>query len=40
MIPLGGSGRPEDVADAMALLISERARWVTGRNARATGGLV
>ncbi|GAA2345259.1 hypothetical protein GCM10009854_22510 [Saccharopolyspora halophila] len=40
MIPLGRLARPADVADAVALLIGERARWVTGQNVRVTGGPV
>jgi 3-oxoacyl-[acyl-carrier protein] reductase len=38
--PLGRLGRPEDVADAVALLVSDSARWVTMQNVRATGGIV
>jgi 3-oxoacyl-[acyl-carrier protein] reductase len=38
--PLGRLGRPEDVADAVALLVSPDAHWVTMQNVRATGGIV
>jgi 3-oxoacyl-[acyl-carrier protein] reductase len=38
--PLGRLGRPEDVADAVALLVSPDAHWVTMQNVRATGGVV
>jgi 3-oxoacyl-[acyl-carrier protein] reductase len=38
--PLGRLGRPEDIASAVALLVSEDAHWVTGQNLRATGGMV
>jgi 3-oxoacyl-[acyl-carrier protein] reductase len=38
--PLGRLGQPEDIADAVALLVSEDARWVTMQNIRATGGIV
>ncbi|MEB3367526.1 SDR family oxidoreductase [Saccharopolyspora mangrovi] len=40
MIPLGRLGTPEDVADVVAFLVSDAARWVTGQNVRVTGGLV
>ncbi|RRO18155.1 SDR family oxidoreductase [Saccharopolyspora rhizosphaerae] len=40
MTPLGRLGAPEDVADVVAFLVSEEARWVTGQNLRVTGGLV
>jgi 3-oxoacyl-[acyl-carrier protein] reductase len=32
-------GRPEDIADVVAFLASERARWVTGQAIGASGGL-
>ncbi|NEC91787.1 SDR family oxidoreductase [Streptomyces sp. SID12501] len=35
---LGRVGRPEDVADIVAFLASDDARWVTGQNIDATGG--
>jgi 3-oxoacyl-[acyl-carrier protein] reductase len=38
--PLGRLGQPEDIADAVALLVSDDARWVTMQNIRATGGIV
>lgn len=37
--PLGRLGLPEDVADVVALLVSGDARWITGQNIPATGGL-
>lgn len=37
-IPLGRIGRPEDVADALVLLASEQARWVTGQVLHVGGG--
>lgn len=40
MTPLGRLGRPEDVADAVAFLCSEDARWVTGQVLPVTGGLL
>ncbi len=32
-------GQPADVADVVALLVSADARWLTGQNIRASGGL-
>jgi 3-oxoacyl-[acyl-carrier protein] reductase len=32
-------GEPEDIADVVAFLVSDDARWVTGQNIRANGGL-
>lgn len=38
--PLGRLGQPADVADAVALLVSDDARWVTGQRLGANGGIV
>jgi 3-oxoacyl-[acyl-carrier protein] reductase len=38
--PLGRLGQPQDIADAIAMLVSDNARWITGQNIRATGGIV
>jgi 3-oxoacyl-[acyl-carrier protein] reductase len=38
--PLGRLGQPADVADAVALLVSEDAHWITGQHIRANGGIV
>jgi len=38
--PLGRLGQPNDIADAIALLVSDDAGWITGQNIRATGGIV
>ncbi|MGB3636153.1 MAG: glucose 1-dehydrogenase [Rivularia sp. (in: cyanobacteria)] len=38
--PLGRLGEPSDIASAVALLVSEDARWITGQNIRVTGGIV
>ncbi|MBG7700306.1 SDR family oxidoreductase [Streptomyces sp. MC1] len=35
---LGRAGRPQDVADVVAFLASEDARWITGTSVDATGG--
>lgn len=35
---LGRIGRPEDIADAVALLARPEARWITGHVLDATGG--
>jgi 3-oxoacyl-[acyl-carrier protein] reductase len=40
LTPLGRVGDPEDIADVVAFLVSPDARWLTGQNIRATGGLV
>ncbi|BAZ48585.1 short-chain dehydrogenase/reductase SDR [Nostoc sp. NIES-4103] len=40
MSPLGRLGRPADVADVVAFLVSEEARWLTGQNIQAGGGAV
>ena len=38
--PSGRLGAPEDVADVVAWLASDAARWVTGQTIHANGGLV
>lgn len=38
--PLGRLGKPEDIADVVAFLCSDAARWITGQNIRATGGII
>lgn len=40
LTPLGRLGRPDDIADVIAFLASEEARWITGQNIRAGGGVV
>jgi 3-oxoacyl-[acyl-carrier protein] reductase len=35
--PMGGLGSPEDVADVVVFLASDRSRWVNGENVRADG---
>lgn len=37
-IPLGRLGRPEDIADAIVFLASERADWLTGQVLKVSGG--
>jgi 3-oxoacyl-[acyl-carrier protein] reductase len=37
---LGRLGEPADIADVVAFLAGPDARWVTGQNIRATGGLL
>ncbi|GAA4203259.1 SDR family NAD(P)-dependent oxidoreductase [Actinocatenispora rupis] len=39
LTPLRRIGTPEDVADAVAMLLGPDARWITGQNVRASGGL-
>ena len=38
--PLGRLGRPEDVAEAVAFLASEKAAFITGQVLAADGGFV
>ncbi len=38
--PIGRLGQPADIADAIALLVSDDARWITGQSIRANGGIV
>jgi 3-oxoacyl-[acyl-carrier protein] reductase len=40
MAALGRLGQPQDIADVVALLVSEDAHWITGQNIRANGGLI
>ncbi len=37
--PLGRAGQPDDIADVVAFLASDAARWVTGEEITASGGL-
>lgn len=37
--PLGRMGEPEDIADIVAFLASDQARWVTGQTLHAGGGM-
>ena len=40
LIPLGQLGTPDDVADAVAFLASEAARYITGQTINVCGGMV
>jgi 3-oxoacyl-[acyl-carrier protein] reductase len=40
MIPLGAAGKPEDVAEAVAFLASDAARYITGQVINVDGGIV
>lgn len=40
MTPLGRVGLPPDIADVIAFLASDDARWITGQNIRVGGGVV
>ncbi|WP_165235921.1 SDR family oxidoreductase [Aquisphaera insulae] len=40
MAAFGRLGRPEDIADVVAFLASDEARWISGQNVRANGGLI
>ena len=35
-----GSGQPEDIADAVAFLASDEARFITGQTLNVDGGMV
>ena len=37
--PLGRAGRPDDIADVVAFLASDEARWLTGEVITASGGI-
>lgn len=39
LTPLGRAGKPEEIAAAVAWLCTEDARWITGQNIQAGGGL-
>ncbi|MGH3841856.1 MAG: SDR family oxidoreductase [Pseudonocardiaceae bacterium] len=39
MTALGRPGRPGDIADAVAFLASDDARWITGQTLEVNGGL-
>ncbi|MBB3207371.1 3-oxoacyl-[acyl-carrier protein] reductase [Rhodopirellula rubra] len=40
MTALGRLGQPSDIADAIAMLVSADAGWITGQNIRVNGGLM
>jgi 3-oxoacyl-[acyl-carrier protein] reductase len=40
MAALGRLGQPQDIADVVAMLCTEDARWITGQNVRANGGTI
>jgi 3-oxoacyl-[acyl-carrier protein] reductase len=40
MAALERLGQPADIADVVALLASDEARWITGQNIRANGGMI
>ena len=40
MTPLGRLGQPADVADVVVMLAGPDARWLTGQNIRANGGVL
>jgi 3-oxoacyl-[acyl-carrier protein] reductase len=39
MSPLKRLGLPKDIADVVAFVVSEEARWLTGQNIHASGGI-
>ena len=40
MTPLKRLGKPQDIADVVAFVVSEQGRWLTGQTLQASGGLV
>jgi 3-oxoacyl-[acyl-carrier protein] reductase len=40
MTPLRRLGKPGDIADVVAFLVSDEARWLTGQTIQASGGVV
>jgi 3-oxoacyl-[acyl-carrier protein] reductase len=40
MTPLRRLGKPGDIADVVAFLVSDEARWLTGQTVHASGGVV
>jgi 3-oxoacyl-[acyl-carrier protein] reductase len=40
MTPLGRLGKPRDIADVVAFIVSDQARWLTGQTIHASGGVV
>jgi 3-oxoacyl-[acyl-carrier protein] reductase len=40
MTPLRRLGKPEDIADVVAFLVSDAARWLTGQTIQASGSVV
>jgi NAD(P)-dependent dehydrogenase (short-subunit alcohol dehydrogenase family) len=38
-VPLGRLGSPDDVAEVVALLASDRGKWMTGANILVDGGM-
>jgi 3-oxoacyl-[acyl-carrier protein] reductase len=40
MTPLARLGRPEDIAEAIAFLVSQGARWITRQNVAVDGGII
>jgi 3-oxoacyl-[acyl-carrier protein] reductase len=40
MTPLGRPGQPEEIAEVVAFLVSDPARWINRQNIVADGGIV
>lgn len=40
LIPMGSYGKPEDVADAVLFLVSNKARYITGQVLNVDGGMI
>jgi enoyl-[acyl-carrier protein] reductase III len=39
LVPLGAMARPEEIADVIVFLASDRSRFITGEVVHANGGL-
>jgi len=40
MSPLKRLGTPKDIADVVAFVVTDQARWITGQTIHASGGMV
>jgi NAD(P)-dependent dehydrogenase (short-subunit alcohol dehydrogenase family) len=40
LTPLARLGQPDDIAEAIAFLVSDNARWITRQNVAVDGGII